>query len=786
MDLKDQVTTVQGGSCCQSHEPTTSTVTPTKVENNLGVKHVSPCCSHKPKISAVTPQKITPASVSLVTKAPLGGQETNASKVTAEQCSCYDHEAKVDQCSCHDHETKPNHNSKIESNTQGSCCCHAHGTKGSSHAEHQHEDGEIIGGCSSCCGDSHVTSSPSWFDKVLQVFDSGWVAFLVAILLVLSLVLKYNDVALSWLPTIIVSLVCGLPILVSAVKRLAFSQGILRISSSLLVSMAIIAALLIGDYFAAAEVAFIMAIGERLEHWTVKRTQRGIRQLVESAPATARKLVNGVEQEISVTDVVADDILLVRPGEMIPVDGVILQGSASIDASSLTGESVPEVKEVGAQVMSGTISTDGALQIKALRPGTDGALQRIIKIVRDSGHNKANIQTTADKWASILIPMALLIAVATLIFTGEVTRAVAVLVVFCPCALVLATPTAIIAAIGQAAKHGVIIKSGAALERMAATDTAVFDKTGTLSQGRPECTGVILGANYAADELTLLRLVGAAEAQSEHPLARALVRYAQAKGISTWPQVASFGITAGRGIKAMVDGHSVLCGSSTALNENGITLSLAEQQKTDQARSLGQTVIFTAVDGVVAGIFSFADALKDNAKDTLKALQKVGVTPVILSGDHKDSVAAAAKALGVTEFKAGVLPSEKLSFIRELQLKGHRVFMTGDGINDAPALKIADVGVAMGVMGSDLALEASDVALMKDDISKVPYLKLLSKSCANTIKTGIAISLVINLIAVTLSIMGLMTPAIGAVVHNAGSCFVILFASLLYDRKLTV
>ena len=604
MDLKDQVTTVQGGSCCQSHEPTTSTVTPTKVENNLGVKNVSSCCSHKPKISAVTPQKITPASVSLVTKAPLGGQETNASKVTAEQCSCHDHEAKVDQCSCHDHETKPNHNSKIESNTQGSCCCHAHGTKGSSHAEHQHEDGEIIGGCSSCCGDSHVTSSPSWFDKVLQVFDSGWVAFLVAILLVLSLVLKYNDVALSWLPTIIVSLVCGLPILVSAVKRLAFSQGILRISSSLLVSMAIIAALLIGDYFAAAEVAFIMAIGERLEHWTVKRTQRGIRQLVESAPATARKLVNGVEQEISVTDVVADDILLVRPGEMIPVDGVILQGSASIDASSLTGESVPEVKEVGAQVMSGTISTDGALQIKALRPGTDGALQRIIKIVRDSGHNKANIQTTADKWASILIPMALLIAVATLIFTGEVTRAVAVLVVFCPCALVLATPTAIIAAIGQAAKHGVIIKSGAALERMAATDTAVFDKTGTLSQGRPECTGVILGANYAADELTLLRLVGAAEAQSEHPLARALVRYAQAKGISTWPQVASFGITAGRGIKAMVDGHSVLCGSSTALNENGITLSLAEQQKTDQARSLGQTVIFTAVDGVVAGIFS--------------------------------------------------------------------------------------------------------------------------------------------------------------------------------------
>lgn len=274
MDLKDQVTTVQGGSCCQSHEPTTSTVTPTKVENNLGVKNVSSCCSHKPKISAVTPQKITPASVSLVTKAPLGGQETNASKVTAEQCSCHDHEAKVDQCSCHDHETKPNHNSKIESNTQGSCCCHAHGTKGSSHAEHQHEDGEIIGGCSSCCGDSHVTSSPSWFDKVLQVFDSGWVAFLVAILLVLSLVLKYNDVALSWLPTIIVSLVCGLPILVSAVKRLAFSQGILRISSSLLVSMAIIAALLIGDYFAAAEVAFIMAIGERLEHWTVKRTQR--------------------------------------------------------------------------------------------------------------------------------------------------------------------------------------------------------------------------------------------------------------------------------------------------------------------------------------------------------------------------------------------------------------------------------------------------------------------------------------------------------------------------------
>ncbi len=418
---------------------------------------------------------------------------------------------------------------------------------------------------------------------------------------------------------------------------------------------------------------------------------------------------------------------------------------------------------------------------KALRVGEDSSLQTLIRMVQEAEKNKAPMQRIADLWASWLVPAALLIAVGAYLWSGNIVTAVTVLVVFCPCALVLATPTAIMAAIGQATKHGVIIKSGEALEKMGKVDTIAFDKTGTLTYGKLEVSDII-SFSPGLIENALLSLVASAEGRSEHPLGKAVVAHAGERGLA-FTDALDFRMEAGKGISARTAGRSLLCGSEKYLAENGIEITDAVSDTLEMLRGQGKASILAACDGLCAGVIALSDVLRPIAEDVITILTEMGTQTVLLTGDNLRTAEHFAKQVGITSVFAGLLPEEKVGSIRRLQENGRNVCMIGDGVNDAPALKTADVGAAMGSMGSDIAVEAADIALMSDDISKIPYLKRLSAAAVNTIKFSISLSLGINAVAIILSLMEVLTPTTGALVHNVGSCLVVLIAALLYDRK---
>ncbi len=582
----------------------------------------------------------------------------------------------------------------------------------------------------------------------------------------------------AWIPAVI----SGFPVLYYAIYTLITGKGIGRITSALLISIAMIASVIIGDIFAAGEIAFIMAIGELLEEKTTARARKGLEKLIGLAPNQGRRINGGAEEMIPASEIREGDILRVLPGETIPVDGVIIIGQTSVDQSVMTGESLPVDKEMGDSVFCGTINRFGSVDIRAVSVGEDSSLQKLIRMVKEAEEKQAPMQRTADKWASWLVPLAMLIALIAGIAKQDVIVAVTVLVVFCPCALVLATPTAIMAAIGQAAKHGVIIKSGEALERMNSVDMVAFDKTGTLTYGRLEVSDVIsLDGVIPSEEL--LALTASAEALSEHPLGKAITAYAR-KNNTALSEPADFRMEAGKGISAQVNGKALCCGSEKYLAEKGITVTAEASARLEALRSEGKASVITAIDGRVAGVIALSDVLREDAAEMTLSLASSGVDTVLLTGDNRRTAVYFAEQAGISQVRAQLLPEEKVSSIAELQKKGRRVCMIGDGVNDAPALKTACVGVAMGGMGSDIAVEAADIALMSDDISCIPYLKRLSKSTVNTIKFSISLSLLINFAAIILSVLELLNPTTGALVHNAGSVFVVLIAALLYDRKL--
>jgi len=467
----------------------------------------------------------------------------------------------------------------------------------------------------------------------------------------------------------------------------------------------------------------------------------------------------------------------VLPGETIPVDGVILSGETSVDQSVMTGESLPVDKAIGDSVFSGTINRFGSVDIEVTKVSGDSALQKLIRMVEDAENHQAPTQRIADRWASWLVPIALTIAILAWLVTGDIVRGVTVMVVFCPCALVLATPTAIMAAIGQATKHGVIIKSGEALERMGHVDTIAFDKTGTLTYGRLEVSDILPMTDMTPD--ALLVLAASAERLSEHPLGKAIAQ--QAKDMPLMP-VCDFKMHAGKGISATVAGRRYHLGNEKYIAEAGVQLDRQAQATLDRLRGEGKASVIIADEARVIGIIALADALRPEASDVVKRLAKMNTRAVLLTGDHATAARFFASKVGIADVRADLLPQEKVQMVTKLKHRG-RVCMVGDGVNDAPALKTADVGVAMGAMGSDIAVDAADVALMTDDITRLPYLKWLSNATVRTIRTAIALSMCINLVAVTLSVLGALNPTTGALVHNAGSCFVVLLAALLYDRK---
>lgn len=593
-----------------------------------------------------------------------------------------------------------------------------------------------------------------------------------------------TPVSLAFLPfdpawvTISVS---GIPLLYLAIWRLIYNPGISKISSAFLICIAMFAAIGIGDLFAAGEVAFIMAIGAILEDMTIERAKKGLKKLISLAPTQGRRVADGAEEMISADEIRLGDILRVLPGETIPVDGVIVSGETSVDQSIMTGESLPVDKTVGESVFCGTINRFGSVDICASKVGEGSSLQKLIRMVQEAEDKKAPMARIADKVASWLVPVALGIAIIAGLATQDIVRAVTVLVVFCPCALVLATPTAIMAAIGQATKHGVIIKSGEALEKMGRVDTIAFDKTGTLTYGRLEVSDIIpFGSGL--DEQALLSIAASAEAKSEHPLGKSIVACARERAIPVLDSN-DFRMTAGKGVRAQVDGRNLLCGNEKFLSDHGVAIDEEISSALERLRSQGKASILVADGDCCIGVVAMSDVLRPEAGEIVKRLHDMNTNIVLLTGDNQKTADHFARQVGIQQIRAQLLPEEKVGSISKLQDAGHKVCMVGDGVNDAPALKTASVGVAMGSMGSDIAVEAADIALMSDDISKLPYLKKLSNATVSTIKFSISLSMCINFLAVTLSVLGMLNPTTGALVHNAGSCFVVLIAALLYDRK---
>lgn len=628
--------------------------------------------------------------------------------------------------------------------------------------------------------------------KISDLFAGPAMTIVSGGFLVLSLMFLFTGKGFLFNPAWITIALSGYPLTYLAITRLVYEKWI---SSALLISIAMAASIAIGELFAAGEVAFIMAIGAILEEKTVERSKRGLKQLISLTPMMGRRILSdpsGIQEEIiPVEQIKEGDILRILPGETIPVDGEIAEGNTSIDQSIITGESLPVDKSVGDQVFCGTINRFGSIEIVTARVGEDSSLQKLIRMVQEAENKKAPMQRIADKWAAWLVPVALGISVAAFGITWALgneimealNRAVTVLVVFCPCALALATPTSIMAAIGQATKHGIIIKSGEALENMGKVDCIAFDKTGTLTNGNLVVTDVV-PLNEEVGKEQLLSLAASAETYSEHPLAKAIVAHAKELQIARGP-ADNFQMMPGKGISATISGQTLLCGTVKFLKEYQIPMNELVYIKLNEFRTQGKAMILVAKERSLIGVITLSDTLRDTAHSVVSELHGMDTQVVLLTGDHMQAAGYFAKQIGISTVRAELLPEDKVSSIAELKKQGKRVCMIGDGVNDAPALKLADVGVAMGSMGSDIAIEAADIALTGDDISMIPYLKRLSNATVRTIKFNITVSMTINFIAILLSVTGVLNPVTGALVHNAGSVLVVLNAALLYDRKFT-
>ena len=581
----------------------------------------------------------------------------------------------------------------------------------------------------------------------------------------------------SWVTVII----CGFPLVYLSIRRIVYNKGISKISSALLISMAMFAAIAIGDIFAAGEVAFIMALGALLEEATTERAKKGLKKLISLAPVKGRKIQANKEIMVPVESIQSGDYLRILPGETIPVDGRIINGETTVDQSIMTGESIPVDKTIDDDVFGGTINCFGAIDIIATKVGEDSSIQKMIQLIKNAEQKQAPIQRIADIVASRLVPIALMIACIGYLITGNIIVGVTVLVVFCPCALVLATPTAVMAAIGQATKHGVIIKSGEILETMGKVDTMAFDKTGTLTRGQLAVQS-ILAVDTDYSETDILQLAASAEAKSEHPIGKAIVSHAIEQDLEIL-DTTSFTMSVGKGIIAVIKGRELYCGNERFLEEHNIIVCDSIQKAINVYRSEGKVSVIIADKEHIIGIITLSDTMRNDAINMISAISSLDMTTVLLTGDSKAAATYIGKKSGVSEIHAELLPGEKVSIIESLQGKHHKVCMVGDGINDAPAMKTADVSIAMGTIGSDIAIETADIALMSDDLSKIPYIKRLSDATIKTIKFSIALSMAINCIAIILSLLEVLTPTTGALVHNVGSCLVVLIAARLYDRK---
>ncbi len=682
-----------------------------------------------------------------------------------------------------------------------------------------------------------------------KILDWGGVKREVACLIISAIaVLSSLLIPIDWAidPAWVAIVLCGLPIIIEAVIGLVTEFDI---KAGVLVSMALIASIIIGEYFAAGEVALIMQLGELLEDFTVAKARAGIERLVNLSPQTARVVVDSQDKVVAVEEVEVGAYCRVLPGETIPVDGVVVEGQTSIDESVMTGEPIPIDKTIGDEVRSGTVNQFGAFVMEATKVGEDSSLARMIALVQSADAGKAKIVRLADRWATWIVVIALISAVLTWAITGEIIRAVTVLVVFCPCALVLATPTAIMAAIGNLTKWGILVREGDALERLAQVTRVAFDKTGTLTYGKPEvsavhvfsalptfsahghegCCGnhahghaaadasetsaeVALGATISAavaksanasessradampsettsantditslfepmDDQRFFMLVASAESSSEHPLGKAIVDSYTSQHTQLLVSPSEFEMIPGRGIKACIDGRVVLAGNSDLMADHNVRGFSASAARAYEDK--GCTIVHVALDNEAIGYIALSDHVRQDSVQTIAAIKKLNIVPVLLTGDHAQAAHYIAQQVSMDEVRADCLPEDKLSVIEELESAGQKVCMVGDGINDAPALKRSHVGVAMGGIGSDIAVDAADIALVRDDIGALPHMLTLARRMMTTIKLNMIFSIGLNFVAIILAMLGVLGPVVGALVHNAGSVLVISNSALL-------
>lgn len=596
--------------------------------------------------------------------------------------------------------------------------------------------------------------------------------------------IDFYGISPAWVSIIL----CGIPIFKDAVIGLVTEFDI---KADVLVTIAIISSIIIGEVFAAGVVALIMAIGGFLEEYTVSKTRSGIEKLVDLNP-TKGTLVTDYSQSSEAETVIdadaieADNILKVLPGEVVPVDGVIIKGETSIDQSVMTGESIPVDKQVGSEVSSGTINLYGSFYMKASKKGEDSSLQRLIGLVESASPDNAEIVKAADRWATWIVVIAFVSAIATWLVTGEIIRAVTILVVFCPCALVLATPTAIMASLKNLTDVGILVKEGLTIEKLAKVDEMVFDKTGTLTYGKPKVVDVVpYDEKISEDEL--IHLAASLESQSEHPLARAILNYYKKNYSTSMDKVSDFEMVIGNGVKASLDkdGSMLFAGNIEFMELNGLNVGGEFiSSKVNPYLDEGATAIFVASNTDILGAVILADVLRDYSNEIVRQLRKLNVNATLLTGDNQKAAEHIAHEVDIMNYNYNCLPEDKISAVSDLQNSSHQVAVLGDGINDAPALKQANVGISMGGVGSDVSIEASDVTLVSDDIRYIPHLIAISRKTLSTINISIAFALGLNFLAMFLAMFGLLGPIGGALVHNIGSVIVIIYSSLLMRFKM--
>ena len=614
-------------------------------------------------------------------------------------------------------------------------------------------------------------------EKVESIMDFGGIKKDILFLVIsgISLLLSMLDVKLlpfnmAWIAIIL----CGIPILTEATIGMITAFDI---KADLLVSLALIASICIGEDFAAGEVAFIMQLGALLEDLTVANARAGIEKLVHLTPSTARVIRGNNTFIIPAEEVKIGDVLRVLPGETIPVDGMIISGTTSIDQAVMTGESLPVDKKAGDPVSSGTVNQFGTFEMEAVKVGEDSSIQRMIRLVQSADAGKAKIVGMADHWATWIVVIALTAATLTWMITGQIIRAVTILVVFCPCALVLATPTAIMAAIGNATRHGFLVREGDALERLAKVSKITFDKTGTLTYGTPTVTTVQSVSDYTTDDIYYY--AACVEHLSEHPLGKAVVNCYKKNYPTPVNTIDDFQMQPGKGVSGLLEGKHICAGNDKWMKD----LCHTELPNVEEYLSKGSTIIYIAVNEVLAGYIVLSDTMREESADMIKRLQAQKIEPVLLTGDNVNAASAIGSSLGIKEIYSDCLPEDKLRCIGDYQKNGYDVCMIGDGVNDAPALKKSNVGIAMGGVGSDIAVDAADIALVDDEIKELPHLVALSKRMMKTIKLNLTFSMSLNFLAITLAITGLLGPVIGALVHNAGSILVIINSAFLLRWK---